>query len=331
MDAPRSLAVVEFFADDQSVQWAETLEALDGRWTTVDRVLNSAPFKDILGIDIDPKTSIVSFENGDEISGRNLLQRILAAMAAPEFEFADIEDKDDRHKFVSKFADYNVKAAEGAPKWGFSSKSSYADPSTRSASSAEQGSPSPPENSEPNEPDRESQRAHSSSNRRQGADLNRKTLAPTGGPRSLHVQGIRLAPLYNECRRLVVKKNENAAALLVRVFIELSSEVYLEEKRVSIPPSLTSRSISEWSDHKVKLSEKVSAVIHSIDPLGKSPVFAQARMAIKNDAVGPFSLKMLHSYFHNHHVLPDETTVKASWDGWEAYLKALHASLNEPI
>lgn len=72
-DAPRSLAVVEFFADDRSEQWAEIVEALDGRWTTVDRVLNAAAFKEVLGVDIDPRTSLITFENGDQDAGSLLL------------------------------------------------------------------------------------------------------------------------------------------------------------------------------------------------------------------------------------------------------------------
>ncbi|NEU14084.1 hypothetical protein G3T14_18400 [Methylobacterium sp. BTF04] len=329
LDAPRSLAVVEFFGDDRSDQWAEILEALDGRWTTVDRVLNAGPFKETLGVDINPKTSVVSFENGDETAGKALLQRILSAMADPEFEFIQVEDKDDRKDFIDKFSEFNVKAAPGAPKWGYSSA-----PTSRTAEP--QNSPSVDEQTDAqieassDESLRPVQRSNPSPTRRQATDASRKTLAPQGGPRLLPVRGIRLGPLYNECRKIIVKNNENAAAFLVRVFIELSSEVYLEVKKVPIPPNLKNKSVTEWSDYKVKLSEKISAVIHSIDPSGKSPIFVQAKSAIKPDYIGHFSIKTLHSYFHNHHVLPEETTVKASWDGWEAYLRALHTALNEP-
>jgi hypothetical protein len=83
LDAPRSLAVVEFFADDKTDAWAEILETLDGRWSTVDRVLNAGQFKDTLGVVIDPKSSAITFENGDDKAGSDLLKRVLAAMAGP--------------------------------------------------------------------------------------------------------------------------------------------------------------------------------------------------------------------------------------------------------
>jgi hypothetical protein len=107
--APRSLAVVELLESDQSDAWDRIVEALDSRWTTVDRVLNTAAFRDRLGVHIDPKTSKVRFENGDEAAGRALLLRVLSAMAADDFEFADIEDVKDRERFVEKFADGSVK------------------------------------------------------------------------------------------------------------------------------------------------------------------------------------------------------------------------------
>jgi hypothetical protein len=55
-NAPRSLAVVELL-DDGTDAWAEIEANLEDRWTTVDRVLNSASFPKVLGVRIDPKSS----------------------------------------------------------------------------------------------------------------------------------------------------------------------------------------------------------------------------------------------------------------------------------
>jgi len=336
LDAPRSLAVVEFFADDKSDAWAEILEALDGRWTTVDRVLNAGPFKETLGIVIDPKTSVVSFDNGDVKAGADLLKRLLGAMAAPDFEFADIEDKDDRKAFIDKFASFSVKAKatpsetlNGQKPVGPLGESIVETETAIEVSPAQDASSS---NAKPeNLTDTAATAApQSTASRRDATDANRKTLAPPDGPRLLPVQGIRLTPLYNECRKLKVKGNENAAAFLVRVFIELSSENYLQEKSVPLPRSLRDKHVKDWEDYKVKLSDKITAVALHIDSTRKAPVFVQAREAILPAAVGSFSINTLHSYFHNRHVLPDEATIKASWDGWEAYLRELYLALQRP-
>lgn len=113
LEAPRFLAVAELLADDKDPAWNEIVEALDSRWTTVDRVLNADPFSDLLGVYIDPKTYTVAFENGDARAGRALLFRILATIAAPDFEFSEIEDKDDRERFIRKFVGWSVKAPGG--------------------------------------------------------------------------------------------------------------------------------------------------------------------------------------------------------------------------
>lgn len=337
MDAPRSLAVVEFFADDKSDSWAEILESLDSRWTTVDRVLNSAPFRETLGILIDPKTSTITFENGDTRAGAELLKRILGAMAATDFEFADIEDKDDRKKFIDKFATYSVRAkptdnatpskpANSAEKDATANTTPPTDHPSQTSTDAARQNPS----TDPQSSDQPSTSGGAALGRRAAIDASRKTLAPTDGPRLLPVQGLRVSSLYQECRRLKVKGNENAAAFLVRVFIELSSEHYLQERKVALPKSLREKHITSWEDYRVKLAQKIEAVALDIDPSKRAPTFVQAREAIQKEAVGSYSVNMLHSYFHNRHVLPDEETIKASWDGWEAYLKALYEALAKP-
>jgi hypothetical protein len=138
-----------------------------------------------------------------------------------------------------------------------------------------------------------------------------------------------LAPLYKECRKIKIKGNENASAFLLRVFIELSSEALLES-RVAIPPSLKQKSITKWDDYKVKLSDKVGAVVHFLDPSNSAKPFQQARLAIQTSAVGPFSIATLHGYFHNRDLLPDAASIRATWDGWEAYLREVHNALNTP-
>jgi hypothetical protein len=331
--APRSLAVLELLSDDRNPTWNEIAEALDSRWTTVDRILNAAAFKDILGINIDPKTGIIDFQNGDAKAGQSLLMRILSAMAAPEFEFREIEDAGDRARFIGRFSEWSVcgprpeisepqdesagKPADGtiSPGWtndaappGDAAPSGGALPSDASASVSKDES-------------------GESQSRRAQADAARLTLAPNQGPRVLSVRGLRLAPLYAECRKIKVRSNENAAALLLRVFIELSSEALLQEKQVTIPDSLKRKHITKWDDYKVKLSDKIMAVSFFLDPSQAGKEFKQARVSAHREATGPYSISTLHAYFHNLHFLPDAASIKDTWDGWETYLREVHTAL----
>ncbi|MGQ3018211.1 MAG: hypothetical protein ACT6SK_00420 [Phenylobacterium sp.] len=320
-EAPRFLAVAELLADEKDAAWNEVAEALDNRWTTVDRVLNADPFSKVLGVHIDPKTSIVRFENGDAKAGRALLMRILSAIAAPEFDFAEIEDKEDRERFIKRFAAWSVKGASPEP---------HEEPAPGS------GEPSDPPNTPVDDAtpapsdEEESARPEDTRSRRDAADAARRTLAPDKGPRLLAVTGARLGPLYAECRKIKVKGNENAAAFLLRVFIELSSEALLHEKAVKFPRSLRDKNITSWDDYKVKLSDKITAVALHLDPANNAKEFQQARLSVRTDHIGASSITTLHGYFHNRHLLPDAESIKATWDGWESYLREVHKALNAP-
>ena len=300
--APRSLAVVELL-DDGTDAWAEVEAALEDRWTTVDRVLNAGSFRSVLGVRIDPKTSAVSFENGDHGAGKALLLRVLSVMASPQFKFASIEDKDDREQFVKGFEDWSVKK--------ISKQETAIARDTAKSSAGSAGSPA-------------------KHGRATKDSKSRETLAPRSGSRMLHVENARLNGLYRECRNLRVKDNENAAAFLLRVFIELSSEALLVAENVTIPNRLQKEGKNQWGDIGIPLATKVGCVADHLDPSKKSKEFQQARLAAQASSRSPYSINTLHGYFHNLKFIPEASELKGAWDSWEAYLHAVHNALSPP-
>lgn len=291
----RVLTVYEYL-QDASDDWRDIATTLDGRWTTVERVLNAAPIKDLLGIEIDPKTGTVTFENGNEAAGKKLLRSILGAMAAASFDFANVEKKEDRQAFIERFAGMSVKAEPSS------------NPSASTLPQPLQSPPAPP------------------SLRRPKLDTTKRTtLAPRSGSRTFQVDGVRLNTIYRECRELSVEKNENAAALLLRVFIELSSEALLAETRALIPPKFTPKA-HNWDDIGIPLAVKVSCVLGLLDPTGKAKAYQPIRVAIDQQSDSIASINTLHGYFHNRAFNPLAADLMKAWDVWEGYLSALHAS-----
>jgi len=304
--APRFLAVLEFLADGSDA-WAEIEAALDDRWTTVDRVLNSSSLPKILGVTIHPRTGKIEFENGNVQAGRALLFRMLSVMAAPNFQFASIEKARDREDFVKGFSDWSVKAT----------------PDTRKDDGDARG----------DKDDRKggADRGAASGAKRGRAKMDsvaRDTLAPKSGARMLHVDGTRLNPLYRECRTIKVSGYENAAAFLLRVFIELSSEALLVAKNVPLPNRLQKEGKQHWSDIGIPLATKVGCVIDCLDPTKKAKQFQQARLAAQPTARSGYSIHTLHGYFHNLKLIPDAAELKQAWDSWEAYLHEVHNALS---
>ncbi|MGF1630622.1 MAG: hypothetical protein ACFCUT_14205 [Kiloniellaceae bacterium] len=305
LSAPRSLAVVEFLEDD-SEDWQNIAAALDVRWTTVDRVLNAKAMHQVLGVQIDPKKGIITFENGDIEAGKRLLGQILGKMASSTFDFSDIEKVGDRENFLKGFLSSAVKLRKGADK----SRSS----GTSKGACAEGASTSAPS----------ATAAKGSKKKTDQAD--RPTLAPKSGHRTFQVDGIRLAAIYRECRTLLLKNNENAAALLLRVFIELSSEAYLSEKKIPLPTKASKLGKTNWSDIGISLAAKVACVADHLDPTKKAKDLQQARLAIHASAKSASSIETLHGYFHNRSLSPDAGLVRDAWDAWETYLRQLHAA-----
>ncbi len=292
LKAPRFLAVSEFLQDD-SEEWAELSDVLDSKWTTVDRVLNASTLPTVLGINIDLKTGSVTFGNENVNAGKALLRRVLHEIARPEFKFAEIESDVDREDFVNRFSAWSVKAKR----------------------KGRSGGTAPPPPVKPVAPPRKVRLTPAP----------RTTLAPRSGSRTFNVDGDRLNSLYKECRLITVKRNENAAAFLLRVFIELSSEALLVEKSVSIPSAAAKTGKSNWDDIGITLSMKIGAVLDLLDPTGKEKKLQQARIARDPNSQATFSINTLHSYFHNRHMLPDAIAIKEAWDAWEIYLRLLHA------
>jgi hypothetical protein len=139
------------------------------------------------------------------------------------------------------------------------------------------------------------------------------------------VEGVRLNAIYRECRELPVEKNENAAALLLRVFIELSSEALLTEKKVPIPAKFTPRAVN-WDDIGIPLSAKISCILSLLDPTGKAKAYQPIRVAIDQQSDSVASINTLHGYFHNRVFNPLAGDLMKAWDVWEGYLTALHAA-----
>lgn len=298
LNTPRFLMVIELL-DDESDAWNTIHDALDTRWTTVERVLNAKALNDVLGVSFDPKKRAVKFENGNSLLGKALLWRILQRMASPDFKFAEVENKDDREQFLTEFADGNVRSKRPAAPL----KPSPAPKTTR-------------------KPSRTTKTRASSGN---GPLI---TLAPKSGSRVFRVDGVRLGSLYQECQNCVLDKNKNAAAFLLRVFIELSSEALLIKRKIAIPKKYNQ---TKWSEYGLKLDLKIKTVLYYFDPTGTDRDYHQVRVALDGaSASAAFSLPTLHSYFHNLNMIPDPAALRSAWDAWEAYLRAVHDDLRKP-
>ena len=120
----------------------------------------------------------------------------------------------------------------------------------------------------------------------------------------------RVNNIFIELKRLDVGKFPNSGSVLLRVFLELSLDYYIEKNPtlgITIDAKLHKK-INRIADHfeKNKIMNK-----HELKPIRQS-------ISKKNEI---FSTETLNAYVHNKHLNPISNDLKLIWDNIELFIK----------
>ncbi len=126
----------------------------------------------------------------------------------------------------------------------------------------------------------------------------------------------RLNAIYRELRELVLADNRNAAAVLFRVFVELSIELYLERHRVPY----------HENDRLVKKAEH--AIQHMNDEKWANKNAVKGIQAGISSQHNPLSFNTFNAYVHNRHFHPSPPELATAWDNVQPFLDVLFNHLN---
>lgn len=270
------------------------LQRLMQRTTNLDRVFQMPYFQSRLGVVISDDGQ-VAFGNGDIKSGNELLMDMLRLLAEKDFNVDKIKTKDKRKDFIDSFADRSVLAPPSEPK----GRSDTAKAKATKATKKSQPKPS--------------DAAH------------RITLAPRDKGTTFQIADPRLSQLYEEARNLNSDKFYAIGAVLVRVFLELSTDYYLKSFKVPRPNKHQNRS---WTDASIPLRDKIKAALDHIDPTGKSPGLKLARQGL-TDTGRMHAVQELHAFVHGLSASVVGREVRTIWDRWHNYLALLHQQLRD--
>ena len=298
------------------INTAKIRQGIERKTSAVERVLGSGAMKSVLGVIFHNKDGKVEFENGDEQAGLNLLYRLLLAMADDSFNTGTVHALHNREQFIMEFAEFAVKKLEsnvsaGRPRT--TEPATGVDPTLSSDSTPSDGLGAA---------DSEHRRARKPVRR---VLRKREWLAPREGTQTFHVIDPALNELYREARQLSIKQFPRIGAVVTRVFLELSCDLYLEHRALPLPNQAR---FKNWPD--APLAEKVRAVLRDLDPKKSNSSLDMVRKGLGSQD-WLHSIHSLHKFVHDRFATISEDEARQIWDRYQPFFRLLHERLSDGV
>lgn len=269
--------------------------------TTLERMLGDPDVRKTLGIDRVGKDLVVVID--DEVSVLKALKTLIMEIARKQLQVGKLMTKDNRRDVVSKWTEDRKPGRTGVPMppraFTFPANvgPSRPTPITTTGNPPTHGSASPPP--PPPRP------------RMPVAPEQRKKLIPLHF--TLKITDMRVKRIFIELKNLDVEDFENAAGVLLRVFLELSVESFLRTNHVTF---------HENDKLRIKMG-KAGDFWEANTVLTKSQITAWRNALSSNDL---FSLNVLHAHVHSLQSIPNKKELIKTWDAMELYFKNLWPS-----
>jgi hypothetical protein len=136
----------------------------------------------------------------------------------------------------------------------------------------------------------------------------------------LNVTTAKISGIYEELKILQLSKHVHSIGVLLRVFLEMSVDDYLETKaKISLQfkEPKSGRMIDK------KLRDKVNETIaHMVANGAVEKDFKGLKDAL-TDAHNPFSIDTLHAYIHNRFFTPTDTHLVTGWDNAQRFFEKI--------
>lgn len=256
--------------------------------TTLDRLLSAKPVRERIGVTVKDGKLLTALP-ADEVM--KALRKMVLDLAEKKINVSGLKNKEQQKQYLDEWdaADRpNLKKAgderaiEGIPDTEFKSTGIRA------------------------------KRKHAHSK----VDPNdRRTLVPRGV--KLNVSNSKTSEIFKELRILKLEDHRHAIAVLLRVFLELSIDCYLDRHKMS----KTFTNPKDGRAHDKSLKDKLKDVIGHLESQGVD----------KRDFVGmvrsltlpqsPLHIDLLHGYVHNQFVTPKVRDLMDAWNESQSFFE----------
>jgi len=278
-----ALQAIEFLKRDSKLDENLKEQLKNVPSTSLERLLRDASIQDVLGLSIEDGKLLTGFHRDEVVKG---LSKVVSDLVTKTIRVKDIYSKQDREKYIESF-----KASD------------MPDKSRMTVTSWELTSLNPPR----------SLPAVSSQKRSVALSLDRQTVIPKNCV--LTIKEERVNKIYRELRNLDLDFYENAAAVLFRVFLELSLDTFIHSK--SIPGVKKMDSLVSKAEKSIKYLEDSNRIDkHALKGI---------KTAINNPN-SIFSIDTFNAYVHNRLYSPSARELKLTWDNIKIFIEKIWES-----
>lgn len=132
----------------------------------------------------------------------------------------------------------------------------------------------------------------------------------------------RVASIFHELKGLIVKNYVNTTAIMFRIFLEMSVDVYIETFHLLKAGKLTS------SKSGKNLLEKLQTVIEHLKTIKAANIDMTKGMEFAmSNKNSPLSPETLNSYVHNYRFSPMPDTLISEWDNVQPFFECLWSAV----
>lgn len=309
----KAVQLIDFMktASEGDKKFSDELQKVSA--TNLERLMGTPDVRSALGLEYNDGEYSSRLEWNEIQKG---LKAVVKRLSQDDFNVRAIYHKEDRMKFmnaipVNELPDKSKKAESTWKLKNFS-------PANQSAQTDIKG-----EKEKANE---ESRQEESSKKTDEQPPMERPTIRTMFLPETLmlSIPNERSNRIYSEMKQMSHLTLPNACAVMMRVFLELSVDSYLEEFHL-----LRNGAVSASKDSR-DLKQKTNEVIHHLSQ-NKYLDDAKAKgmkTEINNDS-SLFGIATMNAYVHNVDFNPIPNTLMLSWDNMEPFITALWKAIND--
>jgi len=259
--------------------------------TTLDRLLSTREVRDLIGVDV-KEGKLRSGLPGDEII--KPLRRMVLDLAEKKINVSNLKNRAAQVEYV--------KSLENDDKPNLAKKGAV-----REVRDFKVG-------------EFKVKAAPAAAAKRRGYDPSeRKTLIPR--TLKLNISVAKIAEIYKELRSLKMDDNPHSCAVLLRVFLELSVDFYMDANKLETRFKANGGKMMDKS-----LKKKVTEVV---DDLVKVKGFRRNDFSGVGRSVGdsssPLHIDLLHAYVHSQFQKPKTRDLRSAWDEAEPFFARIWA------